>query len=278
MRGTRIVLAAQVALCVALLVGAGLLVRTLRNLDNADLGLRTPGLFVFGITPPASVTGDAATVRFYQTLMEQVRTLPGVESVTLMGNRIGSGWSNNTNAVVDGVRPAGNASMRWNNVGPDYVRVLGTPMLLGRDFSETDLTGPPVVIVNEAFANTYLPGRPALGHSVALSTQPGARQFAIVGVAANSRYTGVREATRPMAYFLYSHVAAPSELHIEVRASGDPSRLTPDIRRIVARLGPDLPLIRPMTTGVRGALHERRSQHHATGRGRGRCAGDPSPA
>jgi predicted lysophospholipase L1 biosynthesis ABC-type transport system permease subunit len=66
-------------------------------------------------------------------------------------------------------------------------------------------------------------------------------------VAANSRYTGVREANRPMAYFLYSQVPAISELHIEVRASGDPARLAPDIRRIVAGLGPDLPLIRPMT-------------------------------
>jgi predicted permease len=249
MRGTRIVLAAQVALCVTLLVGAGLLVRTLQNLDGADLGLRTSGLFVFGLTPPSSIKGDVSTVQFYQSLMEKVRALPGVESVTLMGNRIGSGWANNTTPFVDGARPTGvtSPSMRWNNVGPDYFRVLGTPMLLGRDFAEADLTGPPTVIVNDAFAQMYLPGRSALGHSVALSNRPGTRQFTIIGVAANSRYTAVREPTSPMAYFLYSHIRAPSELHIEVRASGDPARLTPDIRRIVAQLGPDLPLIRPMT-------------------------------
>ena len=247
-RGTRIVLAGQIALCVALLVGAGLLVRTLQNLNGADLGLRTSGLFVFGVTAPSSVTSDTAVVQFYQSLIERVRSLPGVESATLMGNRIGSGWSNNTTAIVDGAAPTGSERrMRWNNVGPDYFRVLGTPMLLGRDFTDADLVGPPTVIVNDAFARAYLPDRPAIGHTVALSTRPGSRQYSIIGVAANSSYTGVRESMRPMAYFLYAHVPSPSELHIEVRASGDPARLAPDIRRIVAQLGPDLPLIRPMT-------------------------------
>jgi predicted permease len=248
MRGSRIVLAAQIAVCVALLVGAGLLVRTLQNLNGADLGIRTSGLFVFGVTAPASVKSDAAIVQFYQSLLERVRSLPGVESATLMGNRIGSGWSNNTVAIVDGASPAGSERrMRWNNVGPDYFKVLGTPMVLGRDFTEADLFGPPSVIVNDAFARAYLPNRTAIGHTVALSSRKDARQYTIIGVAANSRYTSVREPLRPMAYFLYSQVASISELHIEVRASGDPARLAPDIRRVVAQLGPDLPLIRPMT-------------------------------
>ena len=97
-------------------------------------------------------------------------------------------------------------------------------MLLGRDFTDADLAVPPTVIVNDAFARAYLPNRSAIGHTVALSTRPGSRQYSIIGVAANSSYTGVREAMRPMAYFLYAHVPAASELHIEVRASGDPAR------------------------------------------------------
>jgi predicted permease len=247
-RANRVVLAGQIALCVALLVGAGLLVRTLQNLNGADLGLRTSGLFVFGLSAPASVRGAEGIVQFYQSLLARLRTLPGVEAATVMGNRIGSGWSNNTNAIVDGARPQGTEQrMRWNNVGPEYFRVLGTPLILGRDFTDADLQGPPCVIVNDAFARTYLPNRSALGHTVALSSQPNARQYTIIGVAADSRYTSVRESTRPMAYFLYSQVGANSELHVELRASGDPARLQPDIRRVVAELGPDLPLIRPMT-------------------------------
>jgi predicted permease len=249
MRGARLVVAAQVALCLALLVGAGLLVRTIRNLNDADLGLRTSGLLVFGITPPSSVRNGEATVQFYQALLTQFRALPGVEAATLMGNRIGSGWSNNTTAVVDGVRPIGGQTpMRWNNVGAEYFRVLGTPLVLGRDFNDADLwSDVPVVIVNDAFVRRYLPNRDPLGHRVALSTAPAARQFSIIGVAANSRYTGVREAERPMAYFLYSQVPSNSGMHAELRAAGDPTRLLPDIRRIVSEIGPDLPLVRPMT-------------------------------
>ena len=249
MRGARVVVAAQIALCLALLVGAGLLVRTLRNLSGADLGMRTSGLLVFGITPPSSIGSNQAIVQFHQSLLARIRSLPGVEAATVMGNRIGSGWSNNTTAVVDGKRPAdGPSPMRWNNVGAEYFRVLGTPMLLGRDFTDADLLGgAPVVIVNDAFARRYLPNRDPLGHRVALSTAPDARQFLIVGVAANSRYTSVRESERPMAYIPYSQVPGNSGMHVEVRALGDPMRLLPDIRRIVAEFGPDLPLLKPMT-------------------------------
>ena len=176
MRGTRIVLAAQIALCLALLVGAGLLVRSLQNLNGADLGMRTSGLFVFGVSAPASMKSTEAVVQFYETLRARLRTLPGVEAVTLMGNRIGSGWSNNGIAIVDGARPPGSEQrMRWNNVGPEYFSVLGTPMVLGRDFSDADLRGQPSVIVNEAFAKAYLANRPAVGHTVALSSRADAR-------------------------------------------------------------------------------------------------------
>ena len=249
MRGARVVVAAQIALCLALLVGAGLLVRTLGNLSGADLGLRSSGLLVFGTTAPSSVGTNQAIVQFHQSLLARIRSLPGVEAATVTGNRIGSGWSNNTTAVVDGRRPADGASpMRWNNVGAEYFRVLGTPILLGRDFTEADIVGgPPVVIINDAFARRYLPNREPLGHRVALSTAPDARQFTIVGVAANSRYTSVRESERPMAYIPYSQVPGNSGMHVEVRALGDPTRLLPDIRRIVAEFGPDLPLLKPMT-------------------------------
>ena len=247
LRGGQIVVAAQVALCLILLVGASLLVRTLRNLTGADLGFHARGLLIFGVAPPVSVRGDEATARFYQSLTTRLRTLPGVESVTLMSNRIGSGWSNNTGAIVDGKPPdeKGFAPMRWNAVGPDYFHVLGTPLLLGRDFTDGDgATAPPVVIVNETFVKRYLGGREPLGHHVSLSSS---REYTIVGVAANSRYTGVREAERPMAYFPYQQVPPIGGMHVELRAKGDPRAFLPQARRVVQEFGPDLPLLQPMT-------------------------------
>jgi predicted permease len=239
------IVAAQIALCLVLLVGAALLVRTLKNLNGVDLGFRASGLLVFGVTPPQTVRGDEAIARFYQSLLTRLRTLPGVDAATLMSNRIGSGWSNNTAAIVDGHPPDAQkySPMRWNAVGPDYFHVLGTPLLLGRDFTEADgPSAPLVVIVNETFVQRYLPNQHPLGHQVSLS-----RPYTIVGVAANSRYTSVREADRPMAYFPYTQVRSIGGLHVELRTSGDPAALLPEARRVVQEFGPDMPLLQPMT-------------------------------
>jgi len=179
-----------------------------------------------------------------------LRALPGVESATLMGNRIGAGWSNNTDAAVDGIsmkdrRPS---SMRWNAVGPDYFHVLGTPLLLGRDFSDADSTSAPkVVIINQTFAKSYLPDRSPLGHYVTLRARPGEDHFVVVGVVADSRYTGVREEPVPMAYFPYTQILGIGTMHFELRTEGNPTALLPAVRRVVREAGPDLPLIQPMT-------------------------------
>jgi predicted permease len=251
LRGARAIVGAQIALSMALLVAAGLLVRTLANLNGADLGLRASGLLVFGVAPPQSVRGDAAALQFHQTLLDRLRLLPGVESATLMSNRIGAGWSNNTGAIVDGARPDPTKKfsvMRWNSVGADYFRVLQIPLVLGRDLTDADmLGGSPVVVVNETFAREYLKGRPPLGHTVAMSAAPAATQFTVVGVAADSRYTGVREGARPMAYFPYGRIGGISEMHFELRTNGDPLSLVPQVRRLVQEYGPDLPLLKPMT-------------------------------
>jgi predicted permease len=248
-RGGQIVVALQMALCLVLLVAAGLLLRTLRNLENANLGMRVSGLITFGIIPPPTLQKEAEVMQFYRTLTDRLRVLPGVESVTLMGNRIGSGWSNNTEAIVDGHRAkaSGFAAMRWNNIGPDYFHVLETPMVLGRDFTDGDTSSAPkVAIVNETFVKKYLEGLSPLGHHIAVSTGPGSPQFAIVGVAADSRYTSVQEGSVPMAYLPYTQIGAGT-MHFEVRSQGSPGALFPEVRRAVRESNPDIALLQPMT-------------------------------
>src|ERR1700722_3810576 len=149
----KFVVAVQMALCLILLVGAGLLVRSLRNYETLPLGLRTDGLLVFGTSPLTPHTDDEKA-RFYQTLLDRLRVVPGVESATLMDNRLGSGWSNNGVFAIDGVEPTGNFSeigMRANDVGPDYLHTLGIPILQGRDILVfLRRAAPQVVVVNEA--------------------------------------------------------------------------------------------------------------------------------
>ncbi len=191
-RGRKFVVALQVCLCLTLLIAAGLLLRTLQNLENVNLGMRVSGLLVFGISPQQQAHSDAEAIRFYESMTNRIRSLPGVLSVTLMQNRIGSGWSNNTTAYVDGRKPQGKSTMmRWNAVGADYLATLGTPVLYGRDLTQADSAKTPkVAIINQTFADRYLKGQNPLGHQVGLSDEKNAPRWTVVGVAADSKYTG----------------------------------------------------------------------------------------
>jgi predicted permease len=243
------VVALQMAMCLALLLGAGLAVRTLLNLENVKLGLRAKGLLVFGITPPASLRTDTEVIRFYERLMDQLRILPGVESATAVQLRPGAGVSNNSLALVDGVQPHEKVSdsvVRWNTVGAEFFHVMGIPILQGRDFTNRDSEkAARVVIVNQTFVERFLTGRQALGHHFAIGGEADA-QYTIVGVAQNSKYRRVREPEAPMAYVPYQQLPGISTMQIELRAHGNLAALLPAVERVVREFGPDLAPLQPM--------------------------------
>ena len=240
----RLLMSFQVMICLMLLVAAGLLLRTLRNYETQDLGLRTDGLVVFGVTPQSARTPQE-TFDFYRNLLVRVRNLPGVEGATLMGNRIGSGWSNNNDDSLDGVNLVAkfgdSALIRSNDVGPDYFHVLGIPILQGRDISDADTpTSMKVAIVNETFARRFLPNTNPLGHRLKYDRT-------IVGVVKDSKYTSVDEPTMPMAYYAIQGIYGGGTVNFEVRANCDPLSLLPTLRRVVTELDPGVPLESPMT-------------------------------
>jgi predicted permease len=249
-RAGRAVVALQMAMCLALLLLAGLAVRTVVNLKNANLGFRAEGLLVFGITPPPSLTNDAEVIRFYERLMDRMRILPGVESVTTLQLRPGAGGSNNTVAFVDGVQPHEKISdslVRWNAVGDDFLHVLGIPILMGRDFTNADsLTSGKVAIVNQTFVERFLNGREALGHRLSVDG-PAGEQYTIIGVARNSKYRRVHEPEFPMAYFPYQQVPDIATMQIELRIHRNPAALLPTVEHVVRESGPDLVPLQPMT-------------------------------
>ena len=244
----KLVVASQMTLCVILLVGAGLLVRSLRNYEILPLGLRTDGLLVFG-TSPLSARSDDERARFYQRLLERLRVVPGVESATLMANRLGSGWSNNGIFAIDGVTPRGSfeeVGMRANDVGSDYLHTLGVPILQGRDIADADTRqAPKVAVVNQTFVRRYFPNGAVLGHMVGGTKPEG--QFTIVGVAADSKYTTVAEKSKPMIYFPFSQRESVSDMHVELRTMGNPEALIPSIRAVLRDMDPNLPMQKPMT-------------------------------
>jgi len=243
--GGRVLMSAQIAVCMLLLVAAGLLLRTLRNYETQDLGMRADGLLVFGITPQSAHT-PPETLTFYRALLERIRGVPGVESATLMENRLGSGWSsNNDDDALDGVSLKGRFSstlVRSNDVGPDYLHVLGVPILEGRDISDADTPSSlPVVVVNETFVKKFLPNTNPLGHKFRDNRT-------IVGVAKDSKYRAVDEKPVPMAYFpTFQTLDRGDTMHIEVRVKGEPLNLLPTMRQVVRELDPNVPLEKPMT-------------------------------
>ena len=240
----RLLMSSQVALCLLLLVAAGLLLRTLRNYETQDLGMRVDGLLVFGVTPQTARTSQE-TSEFYRTLIARIRNLPGVDGVTFMDNRIGSGWSNNNDDSLDGVnlfaKFGDSALIRSNAVGPDYFHVLGVPILQGRDISDADTpTSTKVAVVNETFAKRFLPNTNPLGHRLGDNRT-------IVGVVKDSKYSSVDEPVMPMAYYAIQYPSAGGTVNVEVRVQGEPLSLLPMIRRVVAEIDPGVPLESPMT-------------------------------
>jgi predicted permease len=243
-RSNSIVIALQMAFCLGLLVGAGLLVRTLRNLQNTPLGLRTQGMVVFGINPQHTKNLDEG-VAFYQLLLSRLRALPGVEAVSLAENRPGSGWSNNDGApTIDGHKPPNSdgeqGMIRMNNVGPDFFHTLGVPILTGRDFTDADThRSANVAVVNETFAQRFLPGQHPLGHTI------GNHGLQIVGVVKDHKYTGITEQTKPMLWKPYTQENSVGEMHVEMRVAGDPLAILPAAQNAVRQIDPNLPLLKP---------------------------------
>jgi predicted permease len=247
-RTRRMIVVLQMALCVVLLVGGGLLIRTLRNLQNTPLGMQIDGLVVFGVKP--NITSIPEGNAFYRRLIEELRALPGVESVTIMGERLGTGWSDNSDMKVDGKLPdvanGSSRTVRSNVVGPDFFHTLGVPVLAGRDFADSDTaTSPHVGIINEQFAKRFFPNQNPLGHRIGPDNMDW--EMTIVGVVKDHKYRSIDEEPIPMAWYMYAQIPMTGGMHTEMRVHGEPLAILPSARKALQEINPNLPLIRPMT-------------------------------
>jgi predicted permease len=241
----RVLMSAQVAVCLVLLVAGALLLRTLRKYQTQDLSMKTEGLLVFGVTPQRAHTTEE-TLAFYGNLLDRIRALPGVQGATMMNHRLGSGWGSVHGEVLDGsdlrAKFGSMGKVQTNDVGPDCFHILGVPILQGRDVSDADTpASPPVVVVNETFAKRFLPNTSPLGHQL-----KGGRT--IVGVVKDSKYRSVSEESKPMAYYPALQVMEGGEtFQIEVRTEGRPLALLPAIVKVVHEIDPNVPLEQPVT-------------------------------
>jgi predicted permease len=246
-RTGKVIVTLQMAFCVVLLVGGGLLVRTLRNLQSIPLGFPTDGLVVFGVNPHIDSIPQGKA--FYQQLISKLRALPGVESVTLMEERLGSWWSDNSDMMVDGKLPevanGGSRTVRSNVAGPDFFTTLGVPILAGRDFADSDTaTSPHVGIINEEFAKRFFSNQNPLGHQI--GTDDGKYQMTVVGVVKNHKYRSIDEEPIPMAWYMYAQIPVIGPENIEMRVHGNALAILPAAQKVLQQMDPNLPLLKPM--------------------------------
>jgi predicted permease len=236
----KVLVAAQAGLSVLLLVGAGLLARTLVNLYRVDLGFSTDRILVFGVNPSQGGYRDANSVRFYDQVQAGIADLPGVRRVALSSDSLLGGRRCANAFSIPGRLPQEGQNLQADilNVSEAFFQTMEIPLLRGRAFERTDTpSGPRVVIVNEAFVRTYFPREDPVGQSIRM----GERSFQIVGVCGNARYNRIQRAVEPTLYFSHRQ-AAPGAMFFEVRTVGDPLALVPAVRQVVADLDRTIPL------------------------------------
>jgi len=239
---------AQIAMATALLSLAGLFALSLVNISHADLGIRREGLVAFKLSPELNGYTPERSGALFDRVEAELRGLTGVVSVSAATIPIlaDEGWHNHMQ--VEGVpsNPDEESSAAVTRAGTDYLRTLGVPLLAGRDFTAGDAAGAPrVAIVNESFARKFKLTDP-IGKRMAMGRGNRPLDIRIVGLAADAKYSSVREPAPPLFYLPYRQ-DRPGTLTFYVRTAGDPRALFGAVTSIVQRLDPTLPVAKLQT-------------------------------
>ena len=239
----------QVALCMLLLVSAGLFVRTLANLDAINPGFNKNSLLLFTIEPPLHRYPAPKNVEILHRIEERIASLPGAESVTLSREAPLGQSGSNSEFILDGQAKASddNRYIAFNSVGQHFFSTMGIPILNGRSFDVRDTAiSPPVAVISRSLAEKEFPGKNPVGASFRM--KEGGEQIEIVGVCADAKYAWIRDDAPPVFYVLYTQERDPrGSMTFEVRTHGNPLNLAGAVRGAVESVDKDLPLIEVRT-------------------------------
>jgi predicted permease len=237
----------EVALAVALVVGAGLLIRTVSNLTRVDAGFDRSSLATFSLGLPTAKYTPANRQEFYQRLVDRLGAIPGVTKVAAMTGLPPLRQVNaNTTMFENYTPPPGQPSQDvdyYQGVTSGYLETMGVPVVEGRGFTDTDMVGAPVVMVNQTMARTYWPGQSAIGHRLRPCCNPATPWMTVVGVVRDVKQGGVEKKAGTELYFPARGAAAASTMNIVLRTGLPVSALASTIRRTVAELDPSLPVV-----------------------------------
>ena len=245
-RSGKALVAGQIALCVLLVVAAGLMLRTLYKLQRVHLGFTAENLSAFTVRPGLNGYGKDKVMHYYEELLRRVTELPGVSSATYSQfGPIGEGWSTSTVYVPGFNTPEKRSEYSRHVVGDRYFETLGIPILLGRALDEQDSASSPcVLVVNETLMRRYFGGQSPIGREVGLGTKQSARQCEVIGVAADVRYARIRDEVPPTIYFPdRQNTFVPDQVSFLVRSSGDRRELARAVEAVARQLDPTVPVV-----------------------------------
>ncbi|MFL5614001.1 MAG: ABC transporter permease [Gemmatimonadaceae bacterium] len=249
---------AQIALAMALLMSAGLFLKSLWKVERAELGVRVENLVTFTVTPAQSGYDSVRARALYARIEEELASLPGASAVTstVVPLIAGSNWG--TGVRVQGFRPNGSeshTSASFNAVGAGHFRAIGVPLLAGREFTSADDAGAPkVAIVNQTFARRFGLGANPVGKRMATSSSDTVPlDIEIVGLVKDTKYSSVKEEIPPVYFTPHRQMSNVSAMFFYVRTTANPTSMLRSMRSVVQRIDPMLPVdnLRTMPEEIR---------------------------
>jgi len=272
-RGSRLhslLVIAQMALSLVLLISAALLLRSIQNAYKTDPGFEKKNLVLLSTELDLRGYADGEGTRFYQRLIDRVRSLPGLRSVSLTSifplsfasaeteiNVEGSrtrreggqttpdkgGMSQQVNALSPEESPGGRTVVSTSSVAPGYFETMGIPLVQGREFSHHDTEGGPgVIIINQSMASRFWPRENPIGKRVNIDPlNPQGRYYEVIGVAQDSKFGTLRESAQPFMYMCILQQYS-SSITLVARVNSDPGKMLAVISREVQSLDADLPV------------------------------------
>jgi len=267
----------QVALSLLLLIGAGLFLRSLKNLSNLGTGFPAERLVGFKIDPSLNGYTPARLNTFYQQLTDSLGAIPGVKSVAVASMRIMEDNEWDSGLTAEGyspTKPDDHPQAYMNQIGPGYFATLGVPIIAGRDFRLTDNrvikradatddfdTTPTTVVINEKFAQKFFAGRNPVGMHLGFGTDPGTHtDMEIIGVVKDIKYTNLRDEIPIQAYVPYMNSPYLGGMTIYVRTEGEPNQLISSVRAKMRELDANVPIyaMRTMEEQISNSLSTER--------------------
>jgi len=248
----------QVALSATLLIGAGLLTRSLRNLENQRFGFEPEGRLDVRIDPSLAGYKIEQLYGLYQQLQQYLPRIPGVlsASYSLYSPMRGDNWGEGIH--IEGHPPDERIGASWDRVSPRYFETIGTRLLRGRVIGDEDTpTSRQVAVINEAFARKFFPKQDPIGRHFGMDDAKHSGDYEIVGIVEDTKYQNAREPAYPtfflpflqlskdpkQAWMVYSHYLGDIELHMAAR----PENVEGAIRRTLADIDPNLTILDMMS-------------------------------